>query len=166
VTADKLKFEQQMTINHIPCIDPDLTPIARCSCGWRCSSHAKSADEALAAHAARAAYWDDVWQKPGVGSRKETLLGYTKYGNEIIYWEGYGVVCPDEITTNGSLWAMYRACRPPAVLTPPGAAFFLVAALWTFRHRDDQVACLQRWRADHDRCFHPDGSRRGEEVQP
>lgn len=151
---------------HIPYTDPNLARVTRCSCGWPCAPYAKNADEAFAAHVARAARWDEDWQKPGIGGRKETLLGHTKYGNEVIYWEGYGVVCPDEITTNGSLWAMYSACRPPVVLTPPGAAFFLVVALRTFRHDNDQIASLQRWRADHDRYFHPDGSRRGEEVQP
>jgi len=88
------------------------------------------------------ASWDSNHQRPGVGwdrrkgqRNQETLLGWTKRGREVMYWVDYGVVCPDEATTNGSAYALIYYGAAPVRLTPPGVAFFVGFAFSTLKRR-------------------------------
>jgi hypothetical protein len=108
--------------------------------------------------------WDASWQRPTFNDRKETLLGWTRRNHEILLWPGYGIVCPDEVTTNGSLWTLLSFHRPPVRLTPLGAAFFFAIAVRVFHLKDDEVATIQRWRAEYDAAFGQDGQCGSQEL--
>jgi len=83
------------------------------------------------------AEWDATFRKPGIGhwrdaSRLDVLIGWSRNGSEIVYWPDYGAVCPDVVTTNGSVWTLLQSGGRPARLTPPGAAFFVGRFLWAY----------------------------------
>ena len=72
-------------------------------------------------------------------ARDCVVLGETQHGHAVMYWDGYGVVCPCEVTTNGSLRTLMRSWGRPVTLTDVGAAFFLgraVYAVRTFANRE------------------------------
>jgi hypothetical protein len=91
--------------------------------------------------------WDRNYQRPGIGWNTETnsrnmdtLLGWTSRDREVIHWPNYGVVCPDQVTTNGSVYTLFEFGAAPVRLTPPGVAYFIGRAfslVGRYRRRGD-----------------------------
>lgn len=61
------------------------------------------------------------------------VLGATQHGHAVLFWTGYGVVCPCEVTTNGSLHTLMRSWGRPVSLTNAGVAFFIGRAMAAVR---------------------------------
>ena len=81
------------------------------------------------------------WHQESFGDPcRNVLLGHARRGSPVWLWTGYGVVCPDEVTTNGSAFVLLQSHGVPISLTPPGAAWFVGWAFYVLGRR-----CAQKW---------------------
>lgn len=83
------------------------------------------------------------YQRPTYFNRSEYLIGWTRRGREILYWDRYGLVCPDEATTNGSVYALMSSIARPVGLTNAGAAWFVGYALFSLANQRPDWARIE-----------------------
>ena len=76
------------------------------------------------------------WHQEAFGDPcRNVLIGYSARRHPVWLWTGYGLVCPDLVTTNGSVFVLLESHGFPVELTPPGAAWFVGWAFYMFAKR-------------------------------